>query len=96
MDLTAIQVQALVRQAQDQYVIAFAMKQGRSLIEPITKTEVGKIFYKNIIISSKSHLASSSSSSNPNDFPSFTSFQHPSKRVCNKTKFYIKIKFLYY
>jgi len=52
MDLTAIQLQALVRQTQDQYVIAFATKRGRSLKEPIAKTEVGKNFYKNRIFSS--------------------------------------------
>ncbi|CAF1524032.1 unnamed protein product, partial [Adineta steineri] len=34
MDVAAIQIQALVRQAQDQYLIAFAMSIGRTLVDP--------------------------------------------------------------
>lgn len=49
MDLTAIQLQALIRQAQDQYLIAFATKKGQSLIGPIVRREIGKHLNKNII-----------------------------------------------
>lgn len=40
MDLAVIQIQALVRQAQDEYVIAFAMSIGRALAGPLRPAEV--------------------------------------------------------
>jgi hypothetical protein len=52
MDLAAIQIQALVRQAQNQYLIAFATKIGRSLIGPIEKMETCKNLNENQNISS--------------------------------------------
>ncbi len=51
MDLTAIQIQALVRQAQYQYLIGFATKIGRSLIGPIEQMETCKYFNENNNIS---------------------------------------------
>ncbi len=50
MDLAAIQIQALVRQAQSEYVIAFATKIGQSLVGPSEKMETCKYFneHKNI------------------------------------------------
>ncbi len=42
MDLAAIEIQGLVKQAQNQYMIAFANKIGRSLIGPIEHMETCK------------------------------------------------------
>jgi hypothetical protein len=39
MDLAAIQLQALVRQTQNQYIMAFASKVGRPLIGPVERME---------------------------------------------------------
>jgi hypothetical protein len=52
MDLAAIQIQALVKEAQYQYVRAFATKIGRSFIGPIEKIETCKYFHENKNISS--------------------------------------------
>jgi len=51
MNLAVIQIQALVRQAQNQYIIAFATKIGRSLIGPIERMETCESFNKNKNIS---------------------------------------------
>jgi hypothetical protein len=82
MDLAAIQIQALVRQAQNEYVIAFATKIGRSLIGPSEKMETCKYFNEHKNISSISNLATTTVS-NLHGFPSFTPFQ-PTKRVCKE------------
>ncbi|CAF0885727.1 unnamed protein product [Rotaria sordida] len=62
MDLAAVQIQSLVRQAQNHYIMIYATKIGRTLIGP---TE---------------HMETSILSSNPETFPSFTSFQPIVKR----------------
>jgi hypothetical protein len=88
MDLALIQIQALVIQAQQQYIIAFATKIGRSLvgpIEPIVKMETGKCMNTTKNIYRCGNLGASSS--NPYGFPSFTPFQPLNKRVCEVTSY---------
>jgi hypothetical protein len=50
MDLAAIQIHALVKQAQYQYTIAFATQIGRSLSGPREQLETCKFFSKTIRI----------------------------------------------
>jgi hypothetical protein len=52
MDLAAIQIQALVKQAQSEYIFAFATKIGRSLIGPTERMETRKSSNANKNISS--------------------------------------------
>jgi hypothetical protein len=52
MDLAAIQIQALVKQAQSEYTFAFATKIGRSLIGPTERIETRKSSNGNKNISS--------------------------------------------
>ena len=44
MDLAAIEIQGLVKQAQSQYMIAFANYIGRALIGPMEQMEISKLF----------------------------------------------------
>jgi hypothetical protein len=44
MKLAAVQIQALVRQAQDQYIIAFANTVGQSIIGPVQQMDTCKCF----------------------------------------------------
>ncbi|CAF3390409.1 unnamed protein product [Rotaria socialis] len=65
MDLAAIELQALVRQAQNHYIMCYATKIGRTLIGPIERMET---------------MESNILSSNPEEFPSYTPFQPNVKR----------------
>ena len=47
MDLAAIEIQGLVKQTQNQYMIAYANKIGRSLICPKEPMETCKYFQSN-------------------------------------------------
>lgn len=44
MDLAAIEIQGLVKQAQIQYMIAFANSIGRTLIGPMEQMEISEFF----------------------------------------------------
>ena len=50
MHLAVIQIQALVKQAQNQYVIAYATKIGRTLVGPCAQATTRKYICKNKII----------------------------------------------
>jgi hypothetical protein len=80
MDLAVIQIQALVRQAQDQYIIVFATEIGRSLVGPVKRMETSKCMIKTKNIYHHQNLAASS----PNPY-GFTPFQPFNKRVCEVT-----------
>ena len=47
MKLATVQIQALVRQAQYQYIIAFANKIGQSLVGPIERLTTRKYLNNN-------------------------------------------------
>ena len=44
MDLAAIEIQGLVKQAQIQYMITFANHIGRALIGPMEQMEISELF----------------------------------------------------
>jgi hypothetical protein len=44
MDLAVVEIQGLVKQAQIQYMIAFANSIGRTLIGPMEQMEISKLF----------------------------------------------------
>lgn len=87
MDLAAIEIQGLVKQAQIQYMIAFANSIGRILIGPIEQMEISELFKFESKRSNYSFSAATTLS-DPHDFPSYKPFQPANKRVCHKQSSY--------
>ena len=92
MNLAVIQIQAHIKQAQYQYVIAFAMKIGRPLAGTDKLITNCKFFDFILMINLKDLRFSASSSSDSTSFPGFTSFEPPAKRVRQSFSSILKTK----
>ena len=82
MDLAVIQIQALVKQTQYQYLMAFALKLGQRLIGPIERMETHNGMLRELKRKPYKESSSDLSTADSKDFPAFTAFQPNIKRVC--------------